>query len=80
MVFWVMGGFIVWAAWNFEPAAAGGFGDALERIRSVVHGRVLLGVVGAGLVAFAAYQFVEASHRVIPAAGSRRPDAEVSGR
>lgn len=67
-VFWVMGGFIVWAGWNLEPMAAGGFGDALERIRGVVHGRALLGLVGAGLIAFALYCFVEASHRVIPPA------------
>lgn len=70
MVFWVMGGFIVWAGWNFEPMAAGGFGDALERIRGVVYGRAPLGLVGAGLIAFALYCFVEAACRVIPA---RRP-------
>jgi hypothetical protein len=70
MVFLVMGGFIAWAAWNFEPAAAGGFGDALERIRGVVYGRVLLGIVGAGLVGFALYCFVEASQRTLP---QRRP-------
>jgi hypothetical protein len=69
-VFCVMGGFIIWAAWNFEPTAAGGFGDALERIRSVTYGRALLALVGAGLVAFALYCFVEAAYRVIPA---RRP-------
>ena len=66
LVFWVMGGFIVWAGWNFEPLAAGGFGDALERIRGVAYGRALLGLVGAGLVAFALYCFVEAALRVIP--------------
>ena len=66
LVFWVMGGFIVWAAWNFEPQAAGGFGDALERIHRAVYGRVLLGIVGAGLVAFSLYCFVEAAFRVLP--------------
>jgi Domain of Unknown Function (DUF1206) len=65
-VFWVMGGFIVWAGWNFEPRAAGGFGDALERIRGVAYGRALLGLVGAGLVAFAIFCFVEAAYRVLP--------------
>ena len=66
VVFTVMGGFIVRAGWNFEPMAAGGFGDALERIRGVDYGRALIGLVGAGLIAFALYCFVEACYRVIP--------------
>jgi hypothetical protein len=65
-VFAVMGAFIVWAGWNTEPLAAGGFGDALEHIRGVAYGRALLGLVGAGLIAFALYCAAEAAYRVIP--------------
>lgn len=62
----IMGGFIVWSAWALDPTAAGGYGDTLDRIRGVVHGRLLLGFAGAGMVAFAVYCFVEAACRVIP--------------
>ena len=65
-VFAVMGGFIAWAGWNLEPTAAGGFGDALEYIRGLPHGRALLAVVGSGLIAFAIFCFVEAAFRVLP--------------
>lgn len=66
VVLGIMGGFIVWAAWTLDPSAAGGYGETLRRIRAAVHGRVLLGVAGAGMIAFSFYCFCEAVFRVIP--------------
>ncbi|HET7410616.1 MAG TPA: DUF1206 domain-containing protein, partial [Paracoccaceae bacterium] len=66
IVLGLMGGFIVWAAWVLDPDVAGGFGATLKRIRNAVHGRVLLGITGTGMVAFSFYCFCEAIFRVIP--------------
>lgn len=62
----IMGGFIIWAAWTLDPSAAGGYGQTLGRIRDAWHGRLLLGVTGAGMIAFSFYCFCEAIFRVIP--------------
>jgi hypothetical protein len=66
IVMGIMGGFIVWAAWTLDPNVAGGYGETLKRIRDAVHGRVLLGVTGTGMIAFSFYCFCEAVFRVIP--------------
>lgn len=62
----MMGGFIIWAAWTLDPDVAGGYGETLRRIRAAVHGRILLGIVGFGMVAFSFYCICEAIFRVIP--------------
>lgn len=66
VVLGIMGGFIIWAAWTLDPSAAGGYGQTLGRIRDAWHGRLLLGVAGAGMIAFSFYCFCEAVFRVIP--------------
>ena len=66
IVLGIMGGFILWAAWTLDPGVAGGYGETLKRIRNAVHGRVLLGVAGTGMIAFSFYCFCEAVFRVIP--------------
>ena len=66
IVLGIMGGFIVWAAWTLDPEAAGGYGHTLRQIGGAWHGRTLLGVAGAGMVAFSFYCFSEAVFRVIP--------------
>lgn len=62
----IIAAFIVWAGWNVDPSQGGGFGDALASIRDLTFGRVLLGVVGVGLLLFALYCLAEARYRVIP--------------
>lgn len=54
------------AALNADPSQAGGLGKALQDLRSMTFGRVLLGGAGLGLLAFALYNFVEAAYRVVP--------------
>lgn len=79
-VFCVMGGFIARAGWNQEPLAAGGFGAALGHIRSVDYGRALLGLVGTGILAFAFYCFIEATHRELPRSRGARVQTSSTSR
>ncbi len=62
----IIGGFFIWAALTADPQKAGGIGQALDTVRGALFGQVLLGLVGAGLVAFAVYCWVEARYRVVP--------------
>ncbi|MGR3794962.1 DUF1206 domain-containing protein [Vannielia sp. SX4] len=62
----VIGVLICYAALTADPQAAGGVGEALGQIRAAPFGRVMLGVVSVGLVAFAVENAVEAIYRVIP--------------
>jgi hypothetical protein len=62
----LIAGFLYYAALTHDPNAAAGLGEALNSLRSVAFGRVLLAGAGLGLVGFALYNFVEAGYRVIP--------------
>jgi hypothetical protein len=68
VVFAIIGGFLLVAAWRADPSAAGGLGAALRALREQPFGPVLLGAVGLGLVAFAVYSFVAARWRRIATA------------
>jgi Domain of Unknown Function (DUF1206) len=57
-VFLVIGGFLILAAWHADPSEAKGLAEALDALREQPFGRVLLGVVSAGLVAYAGYSFI----------------------
>ena len=65
-VLWIIGGLITWAAVTFEPETAAGLGEALRILETQSFGRILLGVTGAGLMAFALYCFVMSRYRFIP--------------
>jgi hypothetical protein len=65
VVFAIVGGFLLVAAWQADPSEAGGLGAALRSLRAQPFGPVLLGAVGLGLVAFAVYSFVAARWRRI---------------
>ncbi|MFP2898799.1 DUF1206 domain-containing protein [Corallococcus sp. 4LFB] len=63
VVFAVIGGFLVLAGVNSNPGEAKGLGEALAVVARQPAGGVLLGVVAAGLVAYAAYLFLQARYR-----------------
>jgi hypothetical protein len=65
VAFAIIGGFLIVAAWQADPSEARGLGGALETLRSWEFGPWLLGLVALGLLAFAAYSFVEAYARRI---------------
>ncbi|NNB84257.1 DUF1206 domain-containing protein [Corallococcus exiguus] len=63
VVFAVIGGFLVLAGVDANPGEAKGLGEALAVVARQPAGDVLLGVVAAGLVAYAAYLFLQARYR-----------------
>jgi hypothetical protein len=71
IVFVLIGGFLVVAAWYSSSQEVIGLGGALAKLGSQRYGRVLLGVTAAGLFAFGVFGFVQARFRRIDA-----PDLE----
>lgn len=66
VVIGIIGGFLIFAALTANPQRAGGLGQVLDTVRQAIYGQVLLGIVGAGLIAFAVFCFIEARYRIVP--------------
>ncbi len=60
----IIGGMVTYAGWTTNPDRAVGLGEALALLETQPFGRTLLGLAGAGMVAFAVYCFVLAVYRV----------------
>lgn len=65
IVFLVAGGFLLTAAVDADPGQAKSFGESLGALRETPAGEPLLAAVALGLVAYAAYEFIEARYRRI---------------
>jgi hypothetical protein len=65
VIFGLIAVFLGKAAWEYDPSEAIGLDGALARLASQSYGPVLLGVVAAGLIAFALYCFAEARYREV---------------
>jgi Domain of Unknown Function (DUF1206) len=65
VVFGLVGVFLIKAAVEYDPNAAVGLDGALQKLVSQPYGSFLLGVVAAGLVAFALYSLTDARYRRI---------------
>jgi fumarate reductase subunit D len=65
VVFGLVGVFVIKAAVDFNPSKAVGLDGALAKLAHRSYGPVLLGIVAAGLVAFAAYSLADARYRRI---------------
>jgi len=65
IVFVIIGGFFINAAWHDAPQKAKGLGSALDLLAQQGYGLWLLGIVAAGLVAYGVFMFVEARYRRI---------------
>ena len=63
----IIGAFLVWAGWTSDPSEAGGLADAFETVRTAAFGRILLGALAVGMLAFGIENFVEAWFRIVPA-------------
>lgn len=63
VVFSLIGGFLVKAAYEFDPQEAIGLDGALRKVAQASYGPVLLGIVAVGLVCYAIFCFVEARYR-----------------
>ena len=65
VVFALVGAFLVKAAVEFRGKTAVGLDGALAKIQHQPYGHVLLGIVAAGLIAFALYSVSDARYRRI---------------
>jgi hypothetical protein len=65
VVFGLVGIFLIKAAVDFRPSAAVGLDGALAKLLQQSYGSVLLGIVAAGLIAFALYSLSDARYRKI---------------
>jgi hypothetical protein len=65
VVFCLIGVFVVHAAWVSKPRDAIGLDGALRKVAEAPYGRVLLGIVAAGLLAYALYCLVQARYRKV---------------
>lgn len=62
-VFFVIGGFFVYAAYAYDPSKAGGLKEVFGEVRGQPFGQILLGVLAAGLFSFGVYGLVQARYR-----------------
>ena len=67
VVFLIIGGFLIVAAWQADPSEARGLAGALRTVQEQPWGWVLLGIVGLGLIAFGIYGGIQAVYRRIDA-------------
>jgi len=67
VVFLIIGGFLIVAAWQAQSSEARGLGGALRTVQEQPYGWVLLGLVAAGLFAFGVFGLVQAVYRRIDA-------------
>lgn len=70
----VIGFFILYAAWRYDPEQAGGLGGVFSWLSGQPYGQVLVGLLCAGLLCFAVFCGVNAAYRIVPKASD--PDIE----
>ena len=63
VVFFIIGLFLIQAAWRARAEEARGLGGALRTLEQQPYGPYVLGAVALGLVAYGLYMFVEARYR-----------------
>ncbi len=63
VVFLIIGGFLIVAAYQADPGEARELAGALRTVQEQPWGWALLGVVGLGLIAFGVYSLIEAVYR-----------------
>jgi hypothetical protein len=65
VVFVLIGGFFLSAAWNRNATETGGLGEALRTLETQAYGPALLGITATGLIAYGLLMFVESRfHRI----------------
>ena len=67
VVFLIIGGFLIVAAWRFSSGDVVGLQGALQTLQQQPYGWILLAVVALGLCAFGIYSLIEARYRRIDA-------------
>lgn len=79
VVFAIIGGFLIYAAFTFDPQKAGSLPEALDWVAALPFGRVLYVTVALGLIAFAGYGLIQARYGKVnaPTVGEMRAAAGV---
>ena len=70
----VIGFFILYAAWRYDPQSAGGLGEVFSWVSGQPYGQILVGLLAVGLLCFALFCAVNAGYRIVPKASD--PDIE----
>jgi uncharacterized protein DUF1206 len=65
LLFSIIGWFLIQAAVDHDPKKTVGLDGALQKVATQTYGRVLLGIVAIGLLAYALYRAVEARYRKV---------------
>lgn len=78
LVFVLIGGFLVLAAYHDASSQVRGLGGALQSLRAQPYGWALLGLTAAGLLAFGAFGFVQALYRRIDAPDPRNAPSAIA--
>ena len=74
----IVGVFLLIAALQADPSEARGIGAALDYLRSLAFGWLLLALIALGLLGFAVENLVEAVYRIVP--GANPPDLRFARR
>ena len=61
----IIGWFLIQAAVDHDPKKTVGFDGVLQKVATQTYGRVLLGIIAIGLLAYALYRAVEARYRKV---------------
>lgn len=64
----LIGIFLTYAAYTADASQAGGVGDAFGWVRDQAYGQILMIATSLGLLCFGLFCFVNARHRIVPAA------------
>lgn len=62
-LFWLVGGYLIDAAWRHDPRYSGGIAGALGGLKQQPYGEWLLGIVAAGLISYGLYQILKERYR-----------------
>ncbi|ARD44033.1 DUF1206 domain-containing protein [Colwellia sp. PAMC 21821] len=65
LIYWIVGYFIIYAAYSKNPDEAGGLGKALSTLLEQPFGVYLLGTMGLGMACFSIFCALEARYRTI---------------
>jgi hypothetical protein len=65
VTFLIMGGFVLHAAWTFDPDDARGLSGALDALAQAPYGSYLLGAVGVGFALYGVHCITRARYRRI---------------
>jgi hypothetical protein len=65
VVFWIIGGFLIIAAWHARSGEARGLDGVLAALQDQPYGWILLSLVALGLAAFGAFDLAQAAYRRI---------------